>query len=357
MDVGSVFALTASAADAAAFASQAWPPSLRSLELDAGAWKSNSIGLQLLVGTLPISAARLQSLTLTPFASGSGTDLTPLLQLPQLTHLFLPRRSLTRPQLAVVKQLHTLTELGISRDTWRIGDLHMLLSDGPHQLQRLQKIMLQFVHLDVELLQSLLALPSLTELEPMSIDPSCFPLLHSLSFLRKLVISPTPDAADAGMLDGAAIAELLSSLRGMPNLSYLVLGPERPPSRDPDDPHPDGPDGPLLNYAAWRKVLDGLDAAAPQLRELTLIRCTLPSLAQLNAGAQLRVLRLDDCRFEDVQAATTEEFQQWVRSMRHLERLTVIRCFLPLSDPQRQQLSPPSFLLPSLRHFHWEEEE
>jgi hypothetical protein len=142
----------------------------------------------------------------------------------------------------------------------------------------------------------------------------------------------------SGLLDADVIAALLSSLRAMPQLFIFALGPA----------------GPLMNFVTdWRPLLDRLDAAAPQLRELTFRNCTvtLPSLSQLNAGAQLRVLSLRDCCFEGAQDNAAEVLLQWIQSMRHLEQLSVSSCFLPLSSVQRMQLTPPSSLVPSLQRF------
>jgi hypothetical protein len=159
--------------------------------------------------------------------------------------------------------------------------------------------------------------------------------LHPFPHLRTLSLSISSDV-EAGKVDGLAVTGLLSSIRDMPQLSSLIFIVER-----------------LLaeHTPAWRTLLDGLDAAAPHLRELTFNKCTLPSLSKLTAGAQLRVLSLRDCCFKDVGAASAQAFLQWVQSMRHLEQLSVIRCFLPLSSVQRMQLTPPSSFLPSLQRF------
>jgi hypothetical protein len=233
-----------------------------------------------------------------------------------------------------VKQFCSLTELDAYDGHWSVWDLRVLLLGRSHQLQRLQKINMQSVALGVRLVQGLLALPNLTELELESIDPACFSLLRSFGNLRRLSISPGPDR-----MDGAAIADLLSSLRAMPNLFKLRLVPHN------DD----------WNTAKWRQLLDGLDAAAPQLRELTLIKCTLPSLARLNAGAQLRVLHLHGCDFMFARATVSRALLQWLQSMRHLEHLCVLGSFGSLTAAQFMQLTPPSSLVPSLRHFRWEE--
>jgi hypothetical protein len=328
VDGASVAALTKSVSGAAAFASQAWPSSLHSLVLEP--FGTTLIGMQPLVDALPSSVAGLQSLTVMPWDGVIDMDFAPLLRLPQLTRLSITR-TLRRSQLAVVKQLRSLTELVVDA-FGRWGGTRSLLPqllDGPHQLQRLQKINVQHVNLDTTDTQALMTLPSLTELEPMGIDPACFPLLRSFSRLHKLTLTPHPP------MDVTAVDGLLSSLREMPNLSSLAVGP---------DNHQNSP-------ATWRKLLDGLDAAAPQLRELTFSLCTLPSLTQLNAGAQLRVLYLQSCGFEGAQDSTTDEFLQWVRSMRHLERLRVTYSLL-LTIGQRQQLTLPSSLIPSLQHFH-----
>jgi hypothetical protein len=64
-------------------------------------------------------------------------------------------------------------------------------------------------------------------------------------------------------------------------------------------------------------------------------------------------LHLHECDFTGAQSTAVEALVQWVRSMRHLERLAVTRCNFPLTDAQRMQLTPPSLLIPSLREFRW----
>jgi hypothetical protein len=149
--------------------------------------------------------------------------------------------------------------------------------------------------------------------------------LHPFPHLRTLSLSISSDV-EAGKVDGLAMAGLLCSLREMPLLCSLIL--VRSVEQE------------LAEYvAAWKTLMDGLDAAAPNLRELTLIKCTLPSLEQLNAGAQLHVLQLHECDFKGEPATAAEALVQWVQSMRHLERLAVIRCNFPLTDAQRMQLT------------------
>jgi hypothetical protein len=329
----SVVALTSSADGTASFNAHAWPSSLRSLEIHM--LFDPLLGLQQLVNALPISATGLQSLTLSPRDKHADIDLTPLLQLPHLTRLSLnARRPLLQSHLDVVKQFCSLTELDAYDGHWSVWDLRVLLLGGSHQLQRLQKINMQSVALGVGVVHTLLTLPNLTELEPESIDPACFSLLRSFGNLRRLSISPGP-----ARMDDAAIADLLSSLRSMPHLFKLRLVPHR------DD----------WNTAKWRHLIDGLDAAAPQLRELTFINCELPSLARLNAGAQLRVLHLHGCDFKGARATVSRAFLQWLQSMRHLEHLCVLGSSVSLTDAQFMQLTPPSSLIPSLRQFCWEE--
>ena len=180
MDVASIAALADSAAGAAAFNAHAWPSSLRSLEISAT--DTVSLGLQRVINALPSSAPALQSLTL--LQNAAQMDLTPLLQLRELTRLV--ARLLNPSQLAVVKQLSGLTDVSIADGWWSAESLRALLVDGSHQLQRLQRINLKEVDLDVGTVQSLETLTSLTELAPRTVHPSCFPSLRSLCNPRKL---------------------------------------------------------------------------------------------------------------------------------------------------------------------------
>jgi hypothetical protein len=336
VDGPSVVALMASMADTTAFCVHAWPSSLRTLQLRLQ--DDSLVQLQLLLDALPFSVPGLQSLNVRPYDDETTLDFTALLQLPQLTRLVTPS-TLMPLQSAVVKQLRTLIELDVNQGLWRASDLLALLSDGPHQLQRLQKINVNFMDLDVVSVPHLLTLPGLPELSPFRVDPACFPLLHPFPHLRTLNLSISA-AVGAGKMDGSAVAGLLCSLRDMPLLCSLTLSLSVEQE--------------LAEYvAAWKTLLDGLDAAAPNLRELTLIKCTLPSLEQLNAGVQLRGLHLHECDFKGAQFTAAEALVQWVRSMRHLERLAITRCNFPLTDAQRMQLTPPSLLIPSLRQFRW----
>jgi hypothetical protein len=317
-------------ANAAAFNAHTWSSSLRSLSR----WEfdKDAIVLQPLLNALPCAAIRLESLGIMAWGGASLLDWSPLLQLSQLASLRV-NHTPSPPQLAVVKQLYGLTELDVMDGHWTREDLRSLLSDsdGPHQLQRLQKISMQECTLDVESMQILLTLPALTELQPYQLDPRCFPLLHSFSKLRRLRVAP-----QFGFLPAADASELLSSLRALSNLLSLEII------------------GRLLSASIKGTMIDGLAAAVPQLRELRLRWFSpLPSLSRLAACTQLRSLHLTDCGRKD--GESNADLLQLLSSLRHLERCFVINCGLRLSDEQRAQLTPPSVLIPSLQHFEWSE--
>jgi hypothetical protein len=109
IDGSAIVALTQSDADTAAFNAHAWPPALRSLEIYM--FDEPLVALQQLVNALPISAPALQSLVFWLEDNHTGIDFTPLLQLPHLSCLTMRSYDrLSMPQLAIVKQLRTLTE-------------------------------------------------------------------------------------------------------------------------------------------------------------------------------------------------------------------------------------------------------
>jgi hypothetical protein len=330
VDGASIVTLTDSDADASEFNAHAWPSSLRSLEIRTH--KATSIGLQPLLNALPSSAIGLQSLSLS-IQRKDGLDLTPLLRLPELASLRVYPELLSPSQLAVVRQLRSLTALDVAYGHWERKDLFALLADGAHQLQRLKKINIERVTLDVELMQALLTLTQLTELNPDSIDTDCFPLLRSFAQLRKLCL---PSVSDA--LTDAAVSALLSSLRALSHLtSFQMNGEDSPPSP--------------LHF-----LLAGLATAVPQLRELSLRSFDLPSLACLSAyGGQLRTLRLSACNL--TQNQSVDDPLQLLRSLPHLECLDVRRCHPELSAAQRALLTltvAAASLNPSLRSFFWE---
>jgi len=323
VDGSSIAALTSSAAGAAEFNAHAWPSSLRSLELTLPTFDQG--GGQRLLDALPASAAGLQSLSLT--VEGRTTsqhfDLAPLLQLPHLTS-FTCRMALSSPQLSVVRQLRGLTELDLDADV-----LRLLLADGAHQLQRLEKLNLSDIYLTVTWVQMLLTLPSLTELQPSRMAPRCYPLLRSFAQLRTLCI---PDVFER--TSEAAAAELLSSLGQLSHLTNLQLH------------------GQMLHGLAHRLLFDGLAAAVPQLHELSLVSCKMSALARLSACAQLRTLQLSACNLTD---SSSLNLVQLLQSLRHIVCVVVRDCEGTLSDELRAQLTPPSALIPSLQFFHWTE--
>jgi hypothetical protein len=329
VDGTSLVVLVGSAEGAAAFNAHAWPSSLRSMFIRMR--DADPVGLQPLLDTLP-SAAGLEEVFLLFRSGDPAVSLSPLLQLHRLTR-FHVNCCLLPEQLLVVKQLRSLTQLGMAVGQWTLEDLRLLLVDGPHQLQRLKNIDVSSTRLDDNSMQALMTLPNLTELQPVDVDPHCFPLLRSFTKLRKLRVS-----SGAGDVSDPEAADLLSSLRAMPDLTNLKI-------RDWS--------GAIIIKTA---LLDGLGAAVPQLRKLSLSQCrALPPLNGLSTCAQLRKLKMTRCR----RAASTHGSQpiddvlQLLRSLRHIEHVELRYCSPPLTDAQRAQLTPPSLLIPSLKHFHW----
>jgi hypothetical protein len=322
----SVAALMDSAEDASMFNAHAWPSSLRSLEILMR--EANSIGLQPLLNALPSSVIGLQSLTLS-MQRADALDLTPLLGLPHLTRLTALR--LSSPQLFVVRQLRSLTELDVKGARWFRKDLCALLLDAPHQLQRLQRINLKGFDLDSATMPTLLTLPSLTELEPRSIDPRCFPLLRSLTKLRKLCVPFIRSE-----MEQSAAEVLVSSVRALSCLTSFDMN------------------GWGLNSAVLTALVAGLCSAAPLLCELTLRDVSsLDALNELRTCVQLRALVLDRCWSGSGTDSAVADLLPLLQSLPYLESLHVFHCTHVLTDEQRAQLTPPSSLMPSLKQFEW----
>jgi hypothetical protein len=325
LDDAWVIPLTSSDAGAASFNAHVWPSSLRSLDLGLGF--AENVGLQPFIDSLPRSAAGLHSLKLSSLTCSD--DYAPLLQLPHLTRLIL-ESGLSHLQMAVVRQLRSLTELKSTEgDEFEMLEL---LADGPHQLQRLEKINIRGT-LNIELMQPLLTLPNLTELVPWGMFPDCFSLLRSFSKLRKLEIQ---DPGKGDEIDEAAVSALLSSLREMSHLTFFLIN------------------GMCMVSIQQSTLVEGLGAAVPQLRELTL-SCfrALPSWRPLRTCTQLRSLRLICCDREDDQPPANDVLEL-LSSLRHIERVEFDGCDLLLTDAQRAQLTPPSALVPSLKQFNFE---
>jgi hypothetical protein len=232
----------------------------------------------------------------------------------------------------VVKQLCALTELNFNGGYWSTQELRLLLSDGDHSLQRLEKFNLCAVKLDVETVQMLMALPALTELQPWSLDLRSFPLLRSWPNLRTLCLL-RPTVWGVTWTD-AAVAELLSSLRMLSCLSSLELGGEG------------------AEVGVLLTLMEGVTTAVPQLRGLKLNNFrALPLLTGLRACTQLRSLQLELCDRPSEQPV--DDIQQLLQSLRFLERVAITKCRLPLADSIFAQLPPPSVLVPSLKQFRW----
>jgi hypothetical protein len=326
VDCASVAALTHSPADVELFNAHAWPSSLHSLLLRMK--DTNSMGFQRLLDALPSSTAGLQSLSLSMLGIGKNIEFAPLQQLPHLTRLVINQR-LSLPQLDVVKQLRALTELDLDNGNWLEEDFRRLLCEGPHHLQRLQKINLQYWELEDESAHGLLSLPSLTELAPLTIDPCYFSMLRSMSELRKLRVRCQP-----GGFGEVAADALLSSLRSLSHLTRFEM------------------DGEGASAVAVRTLLDGLGAAVPQLRELDIASVrTLPLLNGLRTCTQLRNLRLLKCHRDD--GDSVDDVLQLLPSLRHLALFRVFDSNLRLTDEQRAVFTPPSALVPSLEDFAW----
>jgi hypothetical protein len=231
-----------------------------------------------------------------------------------------------------VRQLRGLTELDLGGGEGPTKALRLLLSESSHQLQQLQQVNVREVDITIAWAHALMTLPNLTELQPMSIGPRCFPLLRSFTHLRTLCIVPTSDGLS---VDEAAVSALLSSLGALSSLISLKVSGRK------SLPH------------VQRMLLDGLAATMTQLQELTLSHFHAVSMLCLRTCAHLRSLRIE---FSDLHISeVVADVLQLVRSLRHLESFHVRECKGTFSAEQRAQLRPPSSLVPSLLEFSWSE--
>jgi hypothetical protein len=329
MDAHSIDTLTESPDGTAPFSAHAWPSALRRVQFDLYGY---DVDLQPLVAVLPPSSdSGLPTIDFV-LIEDAWMDLTPLIPLSQRTSLCV-YNEMPDSSLAAVKQMRGLVDLSLSQRWPGVSDILKLLTEGPHQLQRLETIsMNHHMTFNVQAMQALQTLPNLTAMEPSSIHPSCFPLLSSFVKMRTLCVVPEPS------VDEAAVRALLSSLRALTELrSFEISGDQMTPELQ-------------------ATLLDGLAGVAPQLRELTLSAfASLPSLHALRGCAKLRKLEMSGCGLAAAAASdgshSIDDVLQLLQSLHHLEWLEFDYCDLPLTDAQRAQLTPPSVLVPSLRHF------
>ena len=334
VDAESINTLTESTDGAAPFNAHTWPSSLRTVQFSL---RGFGIDLKAFVNVLPPSSdSGFPELTFV-LVEDLWMDLAPLFPLSHRTSLFVSQE-LPESQLSVVKQMRSLVSLSLNHGgpVDDVKDLLALLAEAeePHQLQRLERISMNSIDLDDEGMQGLVTLPNLTELEPGAIHPSCFSLLCSFSKMRTLHLRPT----DGSTVGAAEAAVLLSSLRAMPDLTSFEF-------RHWAEENSSQSQTSVLAFL--QPLLDGLGSVAPQLRELSLSDCSrLPPLHGLRTCTQLRKLKLCGCfrgAASDVGSQSREDVLLLVQSLRHLERIEVKYCNLPLTEAQRTQLMPLCF--------------
>jgi hypothetical protein len=150
-----------------------------------------------------------------------------------------------------------------------------------------------------------------------------------MSGLRTLHVRCQP-----GGFGEVAADALLSALRSLSHLTRFEI------------------DGEGASAVGMRTLLDGLDAAVPQLRELDIASVrTLPLLSGLRTCTQLRNLRLLKCHRGN--GDSVDDVLQLLQSLRHLALFRVFDSKLRLMDEQRALFTPPSALVPSLEDFAW----
>ena len=315
LDAGELEAVPGAADDArpqrAPVPSAAFPPQICSIEIDIQSVEPASLcARQAVVDALP-SAPSLQTIKLNFITD--DLDLSPLLQLPQLSDLRM-HKSPSLEQCAAVKQLAALTKLNLTSKTWD-RDALLALLQPPHALQHLQDLSFGNHTLDPPVLDALLTLPAFTRLHLRQIEPECWAGLGGFAQLKKLtVIWPEPFTAEQR-------SALQSSLDALPHLTDLFLGLRF-------DSQVDGPP---------------LTLRLPALRSLDLGCVRLPSLAFLQHSPLLEKLYVSYCPQMSADD-TLRCLQSFAPQLRFLS-LNGCAC---LSADQVRLLRPPSALLPGL---------
>lgn len=256
----------------------------------------------------------------------------PLLRLPRVS-TFVVNCKLEPYQLAVVKQLSSLTSLSVNDGRWTLVDLRALLLDGsPHQLHKLQHLDLDHTQVTSTQMTALLTLPSLTEMRPYAMGDAVFHYVAAFPQLRILRIMP-PLAFNPLSVQRAT--DLLASLSQLGGLRRLEL---------------EWSDA-AAGCEGFGTLLNGLAAAAPLLQELSVEHCSIssPSLVRLSALQHLRSFALVYCTFVD--DAPFDNLLSLLSSFKKLDSLSLANCTPLLSEEQCVQLTPPSAFLPSLTHF------
>lgn len=294
----------------------ALPLHLRTLTLAISNQLSDRAGSnQALLDALP-AQRDLTELLLLKFDNPS-LDVLPLRQMPALRHLTLETH-LTQAQCAELKEIPTLTSIDYGRCAPNGSE--RILFTPPHRLQRLERLDLRGVSIDLPALDALLHLPALRVLQPGDVQPECWGGLGALTQLHTLSLHFYDPFTPAQL---ASLGESLSSLPRLSDLDIVLL-------EDADSASP------------------ALALRMPALRRLILHQLRVPSLEFIRHSPRLELLRLHLCA--DMSAADV------MASLRahpppRLHTLELFNCVpLRLSDEQWAALQPPSALLPQLEN-------
>jgi hypothetical protein len=169
-----------------------------------------------MLAALPAVMSQLTELNLDVNISGGDVDvrLDGLMQLPHLRKLTMYGIRWTDERLTELKQLSQLRDLHIL--IWPSMQLAELFQP-PHSLQ-LERISLRHLNVDEPVMRALFHLPTLTELDPLSLLPSAWPLLPQLPALRRLTIRFYSELTVA---DTTLLSTSLAACRALTEL-YLV---------------------------------------------------------------------------------------------------------------------------------------
>ena len=271
---------------------------------------------QALVDALP-ALQDLAKLHLLKFNNPS-LDVSPLRQLPLLGHLTL-ETYLTPTQCTELKEISTLTSIDYGQCA-SDGSERMLFIP-PHRLQRLERINLRAVSIDLPTLDALLHLPSLRVLQSDDVQPECWGGLGGLTQLHTLSLHLYDPFTSAQL---ALLGHSLSSLPHLSDLDITLPG-------DADFASP------------------ALALRMPALRRLIVFQLRVPSLEFIRHSPQLELLCLHQCT--DMSAADVMACLR-AHPPPCLHTLGLFNCVpLQLSDDQWAALQPPSaLLLPALEN-------
>jgi hypothetical protein len=346
------------------FVQNAFPARLEELELLLLHSLHTSHSLQLVIDALPSAAMvqRLKLWVLPELILNSNyyqqLDLTPLLQLKHLSYLrwesFDSRDQHGRSgcpmslrQLEVIKQISSLTELEYNGAEWSAEEFAVVFRE-PCQLQQLRQIKLGHTEVTAEMLDDLSSLSSLTELSPAKLRPEAYSLLSrftNVASIRLVLKHPQPSADELHFL--CSTLEYCSALKSLSlqdlsnsELAELLLLQlfESTPQLE------------AILLQSVNVGFLGMLAAFSQLRQLSLRKMILSSLAFISEIPQLKELLMFDItpHFDPVEILSLQHRAPQLQTLKLVDAAD-------LDEEEQTALTPGSntCILPALSRFDY----